>query len=211
MVPHLQLANAMDVLRPLIDWLADHTYLVVFIGTVIDATGLPFPGRVLLVGAGAMAATGHANVLGVIALGALGAILVDHAWYLTITRGSNWLVDVYCRLTRRPRGCSPDTDYFRRYGAASIVLGRFFTVVRVVAWPIAATHGVGWVKFSALDVLGATLWASIWVSLGWLVGDQWESSAKSAGAWASVAGAVVVSVLAAPLALRAWRRRAPTR
>lgn len=198
----------MDALRPLFDWLAEHTYLVVFVGTVIDATGLPFPGRVLLAAAGAMAATGHANVLVVIALGALGAMLVDHAWYLTITRGSNWLLDMYCRLRRRPRGCSPDADYFRRYGAATIVVGRFFTVVRVVAWPIAASHGVGWGKFIVLDVLGATLWASIWVLLGWFVGEHWESAAKSAGGWATLAGALIALVLAAALALRFWRRRA---
>ena len=197
----------MEALRPLFDWLADHTYLVVFVGTVIDATGLPFPGRLLLAAAGAMAATGHANVLGVIAVGALGAMLVDHAWYLTITRGSNWLIDVYCRLRQRPRGCSPDADYFRRYGAATIIVGRFFTVVRVVAWPIAASNGVGWIKFSPLDVLGATLWASIWVLLGWFVGEHWESAAKNAGGWATLVGGLIVLGLAVPLALRVFRRR----
>jgi membrane protein DedA with SNARE-associated domain len=65
----------MDALRPLFDWLVEHTYMVVFIGTVIDATGLPFPGRVLLAAAGAMAAAGHANVLIVIAVGGSG-----HTW-----------------------------------------------------------------------------------------------------------------------------------
>jgi membrane protein DedA with SNARE-associated domain len=198
----------METLRPLFDWLADHTYLVVFVGTLIDATGLPFPGRLLLAAAGALAATGQANVLAVIALGAHGALLVDHAWYLTITRGSNWLIDLYCRLKRRPPRCSKaDADYFRRYGAATIVLGRFFTVVRVVAWPMAASNGVGWGKFIVLDTLGATLWASIWVLLGWFVGEHWQSTAESVGGWAAAAGALVAIALAAPLALRFWRRR----
>lgn len=198
----------MEALRPLFDWLAEHTYLVVFFGTVIDATGLPFPGRILLAAAGARAAAGHANLFAVIGLGALGAMLVDHAWYLTITRGSNRLIDLYCRLRHRPRGCSPDADYFRRYGAATIVIGRFFTVVRVVAWPIAASNGVGWGKFVVLDVLGATLWASIWALLGWFVGEHWESASKSAGGWATLAGALIAIALGVPLALRMWRRRA---
>jgi membrane protein DedA with SNARE-associated domain len=199
----------MDTFRPLFDWLVDHTYLVVFVGTLIDATGFPFPGRLLLAGAGALAAAGHANVVAVIALGAFAAMLIDFVWFLTITRGSNWLVDYYCRLRGRTRGCSEaDAQYFRRYRAATIVLGRFFTTIRVVAWPIAATNGVGYGRFIVLDVVGATLWASIWVLLGWLVGEQWESAATSVGGWAAVAGAVVVAVLAAPLALRFWRRRA---
>jgi membrane protein DedA with SNARE-associated domain len=190
----------MEALRPLLDWLIDHTYLVVVIGTLIDATGLPFPGRLVLAGAGAVAATGRANLLVVIALAALAAMLVDSVWYLTIARGSNWLVEQYCRLRGRARSCSEaDAQYFRRYGAAIIVPGRFFTTVRVVAWPIAAANGVGYVRFIALDVVAATLWASIWVLLGWLVGEQWESVARSVGGWAAVVGAVVVVVLAALL------------
>jgi membrane protein DedA with SNARE-associated domain len=199
----------MDTLQPLFDWLVDHTYLVVFIGTVIDATGLPFPGRVLLAAAGAMAAGGHANVFAVIALGALGAMLVDQLWYLTVTRGSNWLIDLYCRMRGRPRGCNADAaEYFRRYGGATIILGRFFTVVRVLVWPVAASHGVGYGRFVVLDVIGATLWASIWVLLGWFVGEQCEPAAKSLGGWTVGIGIVIALALAIPLAVRFARRRA---
>jgi membrane protein DedA with SNARE-associated domain len=199
----------MEMLRPLFDWLVDHTYLVVFIGTVIDATGLPFPGRLLLAAAGAMAAAGHANVFIVIALGALGAMLVDQIWYLTVTRGSNWLIDVYCRMRGRPRGGRDDAgDYFRRYGGATIVLGRFFTVVRVFVWPAAASYGVSYRRFVMLDVLGALLWASIWVLLGWFVGDQWEATAKALGGWTAGVGVVIALALAIPFALRFVRRRA---
>ncbi|HEX3176680.1 MAG TPA: hypothetical protein VHZ49_08385 [Methylomirabilota bacterium] len=201
----------METLRPLFDWLIDHPYPVVFVGTLIDASGLPFPGRLLLAGAGALAANGHAHVAVVIALAALGAMLVDHAWFLTISRGSTRLIDLYCRLTRRPPGCAvQDADYFRRYGAATIVLGRFSTVVRVVAWPVASANGIGLGRFAALDFCGATLWASLWVLLGWLVGDHWQSAAQAAGGWATAVGAVAILVLAAPVALRMWRRRAST-
>ena len=199
----------METLRPLFDWLVDHTYLVVFIGTVIDATGLPFPGRLLLAAAGAMAAAGHANVFIVIALGALGAMLVDQIWYLTVTRGSNWLIEAYCRLRgRRRRGHKDAGDYFRRYGGATIILGRFFTVVRVFVWPAATSHGVSYRRFVMLDVLGALLWASIWVLLGWFVGDQWEATAKALGGWTAGIGVVIALALAIPFALRLVRRRA---
>jgi membrane protein DedA with SNARE-associated domain len=198
----------MEILRPLFDWLVDHTYLVVFIGTVIDATGLPFPGRLLLAGAGAVAAAGHANVAVVIAVGALGAILVDQAWYVTVTRGSNWLIDMYCRMRGRERNCSDDAiDYFRRYGGVTIILGRFFTVVRVLVWPVAASHGLGYGRFVVLDVVGASIWASMWVLLGWFVGEQWEWAAKSVGGWTAGVGIVIALALALPVAFRLWRRR----
>ena len=66
-----------DVLRPLFDAFVAHAYLVVFVGALIDATGLPFPGRLLLAGAGAYAAAGNASLGAFIALAALGAMLAD--------------------------------------------------------------------------------------------------------------------------------------
>jgi len=202
----------MDVLRPLFDAFVAHTYLVVFVGALIDATGLPFPGRILLVAAGAYAAAGNASLTAFIALGALGAMLIDQVWFWTATRGSAWLMDVYGRLTQRPSGCVDDSvTSLARYGPLSVILGRFFTVVRVVAWPMLVRNGLGWPRSVALDGVGAVVWSAIWVGLGSIIGDQWQDAAQSASGWLMIAGAVFVVGLAGPLALRAWRRRAPER
>ena len=195
----------MDVLRPLFDALVAHAYVVVFIGALIDATGLPFPGRLLLIGAGAYAAAGNANVAVFVVLGALGAMVTDQAWFWTATQGGVWLLAVYRRLTRRPAG---GIYGVARYGPLSVVLGRFFTVVRLVAWPVLVRGGLTWPRFVALDALGALVWSTIWVGLGWIVGDQWQDAAQSASGWLVTAAVVLVVAFAGPLALRVWRRRA---
>jgi membrane protein DedA with SNARE-associated domain len=201
-----------DVLRPLFDAFVAHAYLVVFVGALIDATGLPFPGRLLLAGAGAYAAAGNASLGGFIALAALGAMLADQLWFWTATRGSAWLMDVYCRLTRRPAGCADASlTGLVRSEPLAVILGRFFTVVRVVAWPVLVRNGLRWPRFVALDAVGALVWSAIWVGLGWVVGDQWQDAAQSVSGWLVLAGAVFVVGLAGPLALRAWRRRARER
>jgi membrane protein DedA with SNARE-associated domain len=199
----------MDVLRPLFDAIVEHAYVVVFLGALIDATGLPFPGRLLLAAAGAYAAAGHGHVGVFIALAALGAMVTDQAWYATAARGSAWLIALYRRVSRRADLVSDDgVAAFVRYGALNVILGRFFTVVRVVAWPMLVRSGLGWARFTALDAVGATLWATIWVGLGWIVGDQWQQAAQSVSGWLFVAGVVVALAVVASLALRAWRRRA---
>jgi membrane protein DedA with SNARE-associated domain len=199
----------MDVLRPLLDALASHAYLVVFVCALIDATGVPFPGRLLLAGAGAYAAAGHASVGGFIALAALGAMLADQLWFWTATRGSAWLVDVYCRLTRRPaRSVDDSLSGLVRSTTLGVILGRFFTVVRVGAWPLLVRGGLRWPRFVALDAVGALVWSAIWIGLGWIVGDQWQDAVQTVSGWLVLAGAVVLVGLAGVLALRAWRRRA---
>ena len=198
----------MEVLRPLFDALVAHAYLVVFAGAFIDATGLPFPGRVLLAAAGAYAAAGNANIAVFIALATLGAMLADQLWFWAATRGSTWLVNLYCRLTRRPRGCADDSFAgLVRYGPLGVVLGRFFTVVRVFVWPVLVDNGLRWPRFVAADVVGAVVWSSLWVGLGWIVGDQWRDTAQSAGGWLTLAGAVFGIGLAGSFALHVWRRR----
>jgi len=50
-------------------WFLTHTYLVVFVGALIDSTGIPFPGRLILVAAGAFSARGDVNPVVVMLLG----------------------------------------------------------------------------------------------------------------------------------------------
>jgi len=207
--PRLHDIGVMEVLRPLFDAFVAHAYLVVFVGALIDATGLPFPGRLLLTAAGAYAAAGNASVAVFIVLGALGAMITDQLWFWTATRGGVWLVDTYRRLMRRPTGgVDGSMDGLLRYGPLSVVLGRFFTVVRLVAWPVLVRNGLSWPSFVALDALGAFVWSTIWVGLGWIVGDQWQDAAQSASGWLVAVAVVLVVAFAGPLALRVWRRRA---
>jgi hypothetical protein len=38
-----------DAMEALLDWLSEHRLPLVFVASLIDATGLPFPGRLVLV------------------------------------------------------------------------------------------------------------------------------------------------------------------
>ena len=82
----------MGVIETLLAWLAAHTYEVVFVGALIDATGLPFPGRLVLAAAGALSEAHGLSVAAVIALGAAGAMITDHVWYFVGRLGSDRLL-----------------------------------------------------------------------------------------------------------------------
>lgn len=193
----------MDVLRPYFGWLVEHTYIVVFVGTVIDATGVPFPGRLVLAAAGAFAAAGDVSLPAVIALGALGAMLTDQLWYFAGWFDTKRLLRLYCRWTFSSGACVTRTDdYFRRFGALTIVIGRYVAGVRVLAWPLARKSGVGYARFLLYDAVGAILWTATWVLLGWLVGDRWESVVGSVGGWMLGIFIAIAAVLGAAIALR---------
>ncbi|MGH7277764.1 MAG: DedA family protein [Candidatus Rokuibacteriota bacterium] len=197
----------MEAAQPFLAWLVAHTYVVVFCAMVIDATGIPFPGRILLVAAGSFAAEGAVDVMAVIALGALGAMVGDHVWYLAGRFNARGLLRLYCRLSLRSGRCEAQArDYFARFGALTIAVGRFVAGVRIFAWPLAAANGIGYARFLAWDCASALAWSSTFVLLGYVVGDRWGAVMERFGGLALVLTALAVASLAAVLAVRLWRR-----
>lgn len=193
------------IVQQLTAWLVEHTYVVVFLSSLIDATAIPFPGRIVLAAAGAFAAAGEANPFLVIALGTAGVVITDHVWYCAGSLGGDRLLRLYCRLTFSSPDCvQRTTDWFKRFGTLTIVVGRFVAAVRVLAWPLARDHGVGYATFLALDVAAALAWTAIWVGLGWLLGARW-AEAPAEIRWISVA--LAITAAASFLVARWWRRR----
>jgi len=197
----------MDVVQPALAWLVAHTYAVVFLGMILDATGLPFPGRILLVAAGSFAATGAVDLVGVILLGAVGAVVGDHLWYFAGRFNAQRLLRLYCRLTLSSHRCVTRTrDHFERFGALTIVIGRFVAAVRIFAWPMASAHGITYARFLAWDLIAALLWSAAFVVLGWIVGDQWGAVMERFGGVTLVLSALVVVAVAGLFGVRLWRR-----
>jgi membrane protein DedA with SNARE-associated domain len=192
------------IVEHLTGWLVQHTYSVVFLAALIDATAIPFPGRVVVAAAGAVAAAGDANLLVIIALGTLGLMITDHAWYLARPLRSDRLVRLYCRLTFSSPDCvGRTTDWFRRFGALTILAGRFVAVVRVLAWPLARDHGVRYPTFLALDAIAALVWTAQWAGFGWLLGAHW-SEASAEVRW--ITAALAVAGVLVFMTVRLWRR-----
>jgi membrane protein DedA with SNARE-associated domain len=139
-------------------------------------------------------------------LGALGAMMTDQIWYFAGWFDTRWLLRLYCRWTFSSEACvSRTTDYFRRYGALTIIIGRYVAGVRALAWPLARKSGVGYARFLLYDTVGAVVWTATWVLIGWLVGDRWESVVTSVGGWMV---AILIAAAAILAAVIMFRRRA---
>jgi membrane protein DedA with SNARE-associated domain len=187
-------------------WLAEYSYACVLIAAAIDAMALPFPGRLVLLSAGILAAAGRVDLLGTIAAGLLGAVVGDHLWYFggRLARGRlhalhRWLA------RRRVRLATDPVAYLRRYGGLVILIGRFIATVRVLVWPIASAHGIGHGRFLAWDLGAAALWAGVFVLGGYAFGWPALTMMKGLGGPAFIAAGVGVSVVGGGMLM--WRRR----
>ena len=151
-------------------WLREHLFAVVFLGAIVDAIGIPFPGRIMLITAGSMTDQARDHGTGtvlVIAVAVVGTVAGDHVWYLLGRLMGRRFLDRYGRRLRisGPRLVTADR-FLRRFGGIALILGRLAATLRIVITPLAASRGMSYARFLAFDFAGAVLWAAGFVWLG---------------------------------------------
>lgn len=196
----------------LLSWFAAYIYPIVFIGTLVDAIGIPFPGRLLLVAAGAAAGADGNPVIAVIVLASLAASLMDHVWYAAGGWAARWVTRTFPRLIQAAAG-APGSPIERLVGVAranaglAIIAGRYFSSVRIAVWPVLMTTRVGYTRFLGFDAIASVSWAATWVLTGWFLGDRWRTATHGTP-WLALAAALIGAVLLMPILGRlAWARR----
>jgi membrane protein DedA with SNARE-associated domain len=194
----------MESIEPLLSWLHLHLFAVVLVSSFIDATGVPFPGRAVLIAAGVVASAPDDVVL-LVTMSALGALLGDHVLFYAGKRGGPRLLALYCRLSLGSARCVEETlAYFRRFGAPAVLLARFSTSIRLFAAVLAGTGHIPYLRFVGLDLVGTIAYATLWVTLGFLVGDL---VLERAGRYAPLLLVIVPTAMLTILAVRVARRR----
>ena len=207
-------ATGMDLgpLRWLIDQDALKTLLsqhevggLALVGAVIFCeTGLvvlPFlPGDSLLFGLGALAAIAGrspAAALGVVLLAAVCGDLVNYLvgksfvgrWLLQ----RRWISDEHMARTRA---------WFDRYGAFTVLVGRFVPVVRTIAPFVAGLTGMPLRRFVVFNVGGAAAWCCLM-----LLGGYWLGRIDWIADHFQVVALLIVAISVIPLAWQWWRVR----
>ena len=172
---------------------------LVYLGILLAAA---VEGEVAYVAAATLVAQGALNPIGVIAAGTLGAAVGDQFYfYLLRGRLARWVA----RFPTIARRAEPLVGRVRRRQAAMVLLICFAPGLRIALAAACAYVGVSPIRFSALNLLAAFLWAnSLLLLIAW-VGPTYLSAVGITG-WkaALVTGLVVVILL--HLAGRAERR-----
>ena len=194
----------MESVQPFLGWLREHLFAVVFVASLVDATGLPFPGRAMLVVAGLSATARHEVVLLIMA-SVLGSLLGDHALYLAGKRGGIRLLALYCRLSLGSARCVETAlRRFKRFGAVALLMARFSTSVRLFAAILAGAGQISYWRFVALDTVGTLIYSTLWIVLGALFG---AAVLERTGPFMRVLLLLLPTALFGLLAYRLVRRR----
>ncbi|MFO8155380.1 MAG: DedA family protein [Pseudomonadota bacterium] len=173
----------------------------------IGLAALVFPPETFLPLLGFLAQQGEASLPLALLASTIGGTASSSAIYLlarTIgcARFRRLLAGPGRRLRLKAHDLDPVLDLFGRHGSLLIVTGRAIPTVRSLVSVPAGLLPMPPTRFLLLTLLGTSLWNSLLVVAGYLLGAQWELLAPWLGAYG--AGAAVTLIALAGWFL--WRR-----
>ena len=192
----------------IIGWLANWGYLGLFVCTFAGNLGFPVPEETVLLAAGFLAGRDILELKTVFIVGIASAVIGDCAGYVAGRTGGQRFFEWLGRHFKFVRGRYDQIqEFFRVHGTKAVFMARFIAGARFMAGPMAGAAGMRFWRFLGWNLLGALIWCSLVITVGYLVGDELEwvaSIAHRAGYWIALAAAVVIAML-----WLFWPRRQP--
>jgi undecaprenyl-diphosphatase len=208
-VPNLQ-ATLEDVGRSLGAW----TYLLVGVMAFFETgafVGLIAPGETVMLVGGLVAGQGEIDVLRLIGIAWAAAVTGDVTSFVLGRRlGRAFLVRHGPKVSITEERLEKVEAFFERHGGKAILFGRFVGIVRAVAPFLAGSSGMALRRFLPYDVIGAGLWASTFILLGYIFWASFDRVVHYAEQGALALGTVICVVAGLTWFVR-WIRDEPNR
>ncbi len=151
------------------------TYVILFL-IVFAETGFvvtPFlPGDSLLFAAGAIAALGSLNVWFIVLILAVAAILGDTVNYWIGHFLGRKIVDHPKIKFINQEHIDKTEQFYKKYGAKTIILARFVPIVRTFAPFVAGVGSMHYSTFILYNIVGGVAWVSAFTVLGYYFGNM---------------------------------------
>jgi len=147
----------------------------VFVGMMLESTGLPIPSEVIMPFAGYVVWKGGLTLIGITLAGTLGCLAGSLIAYYIGLWGGRPLLERYGKYVLIRKGELDRADeWFKKYGDSAVFISRLLPVIRTfISFPAGIVH-MDVKKFSLYTVLGSLPWCFALAYIGVLLGPHWE-------------------------------------
>lgn len=132
----------------------------------IEAIGAPVPGESLLIFASVLAGRGEMSLPALLTFAWVGSVIGDNLGFLIGRKlGRATVLRYGAKVGLTKERFSGIEQKYTRYGSATVLFARFFSILRQLNGIVAGMLGMSWWRFALFDAVGAALWVSVWVFL----------------------------------------------
>lgn len=178
-------------------WLAHYGYPALFSLLMLGIVGLPIPDETLLTFCGYLIYSGRLHFGFTLLAGFCGSASGISISYLLGARFGRFVftkLGKYIRLT--PQRILEVERMFGRFGPVLLTIGYFIPGVRHFTAVVAGMSGLRWPKFAMFAYMGAALWVTTFLSLGYLFGERWQHTSEVVHRYSLIASGVLAAMLA---------------
>ncbi len=187
------------MIPPNLHWILTYGYVGVFASLMLGIFGLPIPDETILAFVGFLIFKHDFNPIPTLVAAFLGSICGVTLSYLAgRLLGVPLLLKYgkYLRIT--PERLARAHQWFEKYGKWSLFGGYFFPGVRHLTAFSAGASELGYWEFAPFAYSGGLLWVASFLTLGYMVGNEWHTviPVVESYLWVLVAGLVVLGAAA---------------
>lgn len=177
-------------------------YLAIFVLILLENLGIPLPGETVTLVGGFLAGSGQLNYWLVLGSAILGAVLGGTCGYW-VGRFTGWafLLRLGSFFRVPEERLEEMKTQFSQNAAKAVFFGRFVALLRIFASLLAGIAEMSFLKFFLYNLAGATVWASVMVTLAFFAGRivPLEQLVAWAAQFAIVALLIVIAWIVVPL------------
>lgn len=198
----------------MIDWAADFIDAIGLLGVAalvaLENIFPPIPSELVLLLTGFNVSETRFGFVGAIVFATIGSVVGAYFLYgigrlLNEDRLEAFLAGIGRFVGLKKSDVHKGFKWFDRHGTLVVLFGRLVPVVRSVVSIPAGADKMPLGRFTALTAFGSLVWNTIWISIGWGLGDQW----KKAGRWGDYIqyGAIALIAIGLLVLIARARRR----
>jgi membrane protein DedA with SNARE-associated domain len=162
-------------LKTLLQLLLTHPYAVLLFSAVLERVGLPLFLSPMLVGAGALAATGRMQFDVAVWIALVACVAGDTLWYELGRKKGDRVLSMLCRISLEPESCVRRTrNFFSKGTKRTVVISKWLPGLSHIVPAVAGLSGVDRMSFFLTNTAGSAIWIMALMLAGYVPVARWH-------------------------------------
>lgn len=187
-------------------YIDQYGYMVLFVALLLELLAFPLPGEVLMSYTGFLVFQGHLNWLLSILIAGIGACIgMTISYWIGYKLGEPFFEKYGSRIHMGPERFENLSLWFSKYGNKLLLIAYFIPGIRHITGYFSGTTRMPFRNYMIFAYTGAFLWVTVFITLGKVLGPQWETFHSSIKKYLIIGGITVAVILIAIYAYKKYK------